>query len=86
MAVGLAWPLLVLVNWSKTREKGIDLAPVNAVEITYLLLPTIYAFTILLRDRIGIFDAVVLIAMFAAYLWRVSRLPKAREEEEDEDE
>lgn len=85
LLVGLAWPLLVLVNWSKTREKGIDLAPVNAVEITYLLLPTIYAFTILLRDRIGIFDAVVLIAMFAAYLWRVSRLPKAREEEEDEE-
>lgn len=85
LLVGLAWPLLVLINWWRNRERGIGLAPVNGVEIAFLLVPTIYAFVILLRDRIGPFDAIVLIGIFAAYVWRVTTLPKAREENDDEE-
>ena len=84
LLVGIAWPLLVLINWWRNREGGIDLAPVNSVEIAFLLLPTIYAFIILLRDRIGPLDAVVLIGIFAAYVWRVTTLPKARDEDSSE--
>ncbi|MES2001111.1 MAG: sodium:proton exchanger [Pseudomonadota bacterium] len=86
LLVGLAWPLLVLLNWWKSRQSAIELAPVNSVEIVFLLVPSLYAFTILARDEIGIFDAAVLIAIFAAYLWRVARVPKAREHGEDEEE
>lgn len=85
LLVGLAWPLLVLLNWWRTRARAIDLKPVNAVEIIFLLLPSLYAFTILLRDRIGLFDAAVLVTLFAAYLWRVTKLPKADESEEGEE-
>ncbi len=84
LLVGLAWPLLVLLNWWRTRERAISLAPVNSVEVAFLLLPTIYAFLILLRDRIGPLDALVLIGIFAAYIWRVSTLPKVEAEDEDE--
>ncbi|MBX9847044.1 MAG: sodium:proton exchanger [Xanthobacteraceae bacterium] len=84
LLVGLAWPLLVVLHWWKTRAKHIPLAPVNSVEIVFLLLPSLYAFTILLRDRIGPLDAVVLIALFAAYLWRVGSMPKVHEEDDDE--
>ncbi|TFI59875.1 sodium:proton exchanger [Sphingomonas parva] len=83
LLVGLAWPLLVLLNWWRTREQAISLAPVNRVEIAFLLLPTVYAFIILLRDRIGPFDAFVLIGIFAAYIWRVSTLPKVEGEDEE---
>ena len=85
LLVGLAWPLLVLINWWRTRQQAINLAPVNGVEITFLLVPTIYAFVILLRDRIGPIDAVVLIGIFAAYVWRVSTLPKVKSDNEDEE-
>lgn len=84
LLVGLAWPLLVLLNWWRTRERAIRLAPVNSVEIAFLLLPTIYAFLILLRDRIGPFDALVLIGIFAVYIWRVSTMPKVEAEDEEE--
>lgn len=84
LLVGLAWPLLVFLNWWRTREREIMLAPVNSVEIAFLLLPTLYAFSILFRDRIGILDAVVLIGIFAAYIWRVSTLPKVEAEDEEE--
>ncbi|MBX9897143.1 MAG: sodium:proton exchanger [Qipengyuania sp.] len=86
LLVGLAWPLLVLLHWWRTRGRAIPLAPVNSVEIVFLLVPSLYAFTILLRDRISPVDAVVLIAIFAAYLWRVSSLPKVDDGDEKEEE
>lgn len=84
LLVGLGWPLLILLYWWRTRERAIALAPVNAVEVTFLLLPSLYAFSILWRDKIGIIDAVVLIAIFGAYLWRVSKLHKVEEAEKEE--
>ena len=85
LLVGLAWPLLVLLHWWKTRQRAIPLGPVNSVEIVFLLLPSLYAFTILLKDSIGLFDAAVLIAIFAAYLWRVSSLPKVHGDDDDDE-
>lgn len=84
LLVGIGWPLLVLLHWWRSRERAITLAPVNAVEVTFLLLPSLYAFTILWRNRISLIDAVVLIAIFGAYLWQVSRLHKVEEEREEE--
>jgi len=86
LLIGIAWPLLVLINWRRNGERAVRLAPVNGVEIAFLLLPTLYAFVILLRDRIGPLDAFVLIAVFAAYVWRVTTLPKARGGHGDEEE
>ena len=97
LLVGLAWPLLVLIHWWRSRDKAIALAPLNSVEILFLLVPSLYAFTVLLKDSIAPLDAVVLVAIFAVYLWRVSSLPKVHaaggdvskqeaEEEEGEEE
>jgi cation:H+ antiporter len=35
LLVGLAWPLMVVIHWLRTRERRIDLAPVNAAEIVF---------------------------------------------------
>lgn len=84
LLVGLAWPLMVVIHWLRTRRRQIDLAPVNAAEVVFLMIGTAWSFTILLRDEIGWIDSVVLVAIFAAYVWRVSFLPKVEEEEDDE--
>lgn len=81
LLVGLAWPLLAIVHWSRTRERAIPLCPVNGVEIGFLLLASLYAFVILLKRSIHPLDFIVLAVIFFAYLWRVSRLPKAGPEE-----
>ncbi|MBX9630154.1 MAG: sodium:proton exchanger [Burkholderiales bacterium] len=83
LLVGMAWPLLVLLHWWRSRNRAISLAPVNSVEIVFLLLPSLYAFTILLKDSIAPLDAAVLVGIFALYLWRVTKLPKARDEQEE---
>ena len=82
LLVGMGWPLLVLLHWWRSRDRAISLAPVNSVEIVFLLLPSLYAFTILLKDSIAPLDAAVLIGIFALYLWRVTKLPKARNDDE----
>jgi cation:H+ antiporter len=84
LLVGLAWPLLVLIHWARTRDRQVPLERVNAVEIAFLLIASAWAFSVLWRDEIGLLDTAVLFAVFAAYMWRVSRLPKADQEEADE--
>ena len=85
LLVGIAWPLLVLLHWWRSADRVIPLAPVNSVEIVFLLLPSLYAFTILLKDSIALLDAVVLFGMFALYLWRVTKLPKVADEGREEE-
>lgn len=85
LLVGLAWPLMVLLHWARSRQKSVELAPVNAVEVSFLLLGSAYAFVILLKGAISAIDFLALFAIFSGYLYRVSTLPRA-DDEEDEDE
>lgn len=76
LLVGLAWPLMVLLHWWRTRQRSIALATVNMVEIGFLLLASLYAFVIVMKNSIGLLDAVVLVGIFGAYLWQAGRMPK----------
>lgn len=73
LLIGLAWPLLVFLHWRRTGDRAIALDPANRVEILFLLLPSLYAFLILLKNSISAFDTLVLAALFGAYLWRAGR-------------
>ena len=85
LLVGLAWPLLVLLHWYRTRERAIQLLPANRTEILFLLLPSIYAFWIVAKGRITPIDTVVLIAMFGLYMWQASRKESGENEDEDDE-
>lgn len=86
LLIGLGWPMLAFLHWRRTREKAIQLASVNAAEIGFLLLASVYAFVIFLKGRIDWMDAIVLMAIFGAYLWQVGRQPKVDAEEDEEGE
>ncbi|MDO8767546.1 MAG: sodium:proton exchanger [Burkholderiaceae bacterium] len=86
LLVGLAWPLMVFLHWWRTRQRGIALATVNMVEIGFLLLASLYAFVIVLKNSIGLLDTVVLVAIFGAYLWQAGRMPKVKSGLEADDE
>ena len=55
------------------RVPAIVLPPRNRVELAFLAVATAYAFLIPLTRSIAWYDAVVLLALFGAYLWRVTR-------------
>ncbi|MBI3717539.1 MAG: sodium:proton exchanger [Sphingobacteriales bacterium] len=82
LLVGMAWPLIVLLYWWRSKKKGIELHRENITEIGFLALSSLYAFVIVLKSRIDIFDTIVLVAIYFLYLWRVSK--GAREEAVEE--
>lgn len=86
LLIGLVWSLIVLLFWWRSRKTGVQLRPENSIEIIFLLIPTLYSFVILIKDRIDLFDTVVFAGIFAAYIWRVSKLPKDDDEDEKETE
>ena len=47
----------------------------NSVEIAFLLVATVYSLTLPLKRTLTLFDSVVLIGLFVAYLWRIARAP-----------
>jgi len=55
------------------REPVIVLPTRNRVELAFLAVASAYAFLIPLTRSISWYDAVVLLALFGAYLWRVTR-------------
>jgi cation:H+ antiporter len=55
------------------RRLVIVLPPRNRVELAFLAVASAYAFLIPMTRSIAWYDAVVLLALFGAYLWRVTR-------------
>lgn len=85
LLIGTAWPLVVLLYWWKSGKRSIELRQDNAAEVVFLALASLYSFVITVRGAINLFDMVILAGIYGTYLWRVSKLPK-KEEVEDEEE
>lgn len=86
MLVGFGWPVIVLLYWWRGRRRQVMLEAANAVEICFLALASGYSFVLWAKQRIDAFDAVVLVGLYGAYLWRLSRLPRAVDDDDDDDE
>lgn len=78
LLVGLVWPAVILLHWAKTRQRFVALETVNAVEIAYLGLASVWAFSILMRDQIGPIDTIVLFTIFAFLCLAHQSLAKGR--------
>ena len=83
LLVGMGWPLIVLLFWWRSRKRGVQLFPQNSTEIVFLALSSIYAFVIVIKDRIDLFDTVFLIGVFAAYMWRLGKTPAADDDDDE---
>jgi cation:H+ antiporter len=87
--VGVGWPLVVLVatlavrhakrnggEASVTTHTGAVTMPrAMSAEVVFLGIATIYSLTLPLRSSLTLVDAAVLVAIFAAYAWRLAKAP-----------
>jgi cation:H+ antiporter len=87
--VGVGWPLVVgvatLAVWNSRRKGGSDSASTHqgcvqmprvlSAEVVFLGIATLYSLTLPLRHTLTLVDAAVLVAIFAAYAWRLSKAP-----------
>ena len=77
--IGIGWALVAIVYYFKHRRKEIPLDSSQGLELSLLLLATIYSFILPLKGRLDLFDCVVFFAMFIYYAGRASRGEKHEE-------
>jgi cation:H+ antiporter len=60
---------------SVPKPGHVRLAPAMSTEVAFLGLATLYSLTLPLKGSLTLIDAVVLVALFVAYGWRLAKLP-----------
>ncbi|MBI4302068.1 MAG: sodium:calcium antiporter [Chloroflexi bacterium] len=73
LLVGAGWALVVFLFWWRTKKRALALEKSHAVELSFLGLATLYAFTIPLKGTLSLIDSVVLVSLFVLYIWAASR-------------
>ncbi|MGH8928954.1 MAG: sodium:proton exchanger [Acidimicrobiia bacterium] len=89
LLIGFGWPLVViLATWRMKKLRGdaldtvgganskeVHLEPVQAIDIAFLTLATVYGLALPLRTSLTLVDAVVLVAIYVGYLIRLAKAP-----------
>lgn len=70
LLIGFGWSLVVILYWLRTRKPGIVLHHSMSIELSFLILATIYSFILPLKGTIDLIDAVILVGLFILYIWR----------------
>jgi len=81
LLVGMAWPVVFLIFFWRTRLLSLPVNRPNSVGIIFLGAATLYSFTIPLRGNLSLIDTGIMFSIFAAYLYLSSRMPRRDEEE-----
>ena len=80
LLIGIGWPVVVLIWWRKSGEKAVTLGSRRRTELGFLLLATLWAFSIPIRGHVSMLDLAVLGSIFVAYVWHAA-LEEAEEPE-----
>lgn len=80
LLIGIAWPLIVVLYWFKTRKHEVVLEKERSVELVFLSLATVYSFIIPLKGTISLLDCLVLVSLFGGYVYRISQAGKEEPE------
>ena len=73
LLIGLGWATVVLIWWLKTKKREAVLRREQRTDVGFLLLATLWAFTIPLRGQLSLLDLAVLGALFTAYMLRAAK-------------
>ncbi|MCI0424690.1 MAG: sodium:proton exchanger [Actinobacteria bacterium] len=85
LLIGFGWPLVILVGTWRVRRGGlfpsqaegstpteVHLTRSQTVEVAYLAIASIYGLTLFLKPSLSIYDAIVLVGIYVAYMYRLS--------------
>src|SRR5215510_6344425 len=68
--IGVGWALVAIVYYFKHKKNHIPLDPSQGLELSLLLLATVYSLVIPLKGSLSLLDAVIFFAMFVYYAGR----------------
>jgi cation:H+ antiporter len=87
LLIGVGWTAVVLIAaWRMKRmarsrgdegeiDTEVHLDRPHSIEIGFLTVATLYSLSLPLKNHLTLFDAVILVALYVGYVWRVSRTP-----------
>lgn len=73
LLIGLGWTSVVLLSCWRAKTQSLLIPVHHHLEMRYLLLSTLYSFTIPLKGELNAIDAVVLLGLFIAYVVAASK-------------
>ena len=80
LLIGIGWSMVVFIAAYRSRRtppvlREVRLDRPHSVEVVFLGLATVYSLTLPLKSQITLVDSLVLVSIFAAYTWRISKAP-----------
>lgn len=90
LLTGLGWPMIYVAaatayrRTHKTPMREIQLENEQSVQIVGLLLALVWQVAIWIKGSLTVFDAVILLLVYAGYLWIMRRLPPQDQESVEE--
>jgi cation:H+ antiporter len=73
LLIGLGWTSVVLLACWRAKTNSLLIPVHHRLEMRYLLLSTLYSFTIPLKGELNLLDAIVLLSLFLAYVVAASK-------------
>src|SRR5947208_4562177 len=89
LLTGFGWPLILLTLIIQRRRNGqlgrstIELRREQSIEVVFMLGASLYYVWVLIEEELAIFDAIVWVGIFVAYMWMLARLPRGKEGPEE---
>jgi cation:H+ antiporter len=71
--IGIGWPLVALIFYFKHHRKEVPLDRSQGLELSLLLLATVYSFILPIKGTLSLFDMVIFFAIFIYYAARAAR-------------
>jgi cation:H+ antiporter len=73
LLVGIGWPLLVLLYFIKQKKDFIQLENTRSLEVSFLLIATLYSFIIPLKGSLSIIDFLALFSIYIIYIFSAAK-------------
>ena len=89
LLTGFGWPLILLTLIIQRRRNGqqgastIALRREQSIEVVFMLGASLYYVVVLIQEELTIFDSIVWVGIFAAYMWMLARLPRGKDGPEE---
>ncbi len=73
LLIGVGWAVVVLIFWLKSGNRRVVLRREQRSDVGFLLIATLWAFTIPVRGHLSLLDLVILGGVFLVYIARAAR-------------
>jgi cation:H+ antiporter len=73
LLIGVGWATVVATAWLRTRQRFVVLDRSQSIEVFFLLVATLYSFVIPWKGTISLWDSLILVSLFVAYMFLASR-------------